>query len=171
MQIPSILEALSTETEVISRYVNLVIKPNVYLAINTTLYHLKNQTMKVKSVFVIIALCAAILVNAQDSKEAKYTPEEKAKMTVAKIGEKTKLTAKEKDGLTGIYTEFFTGIIKAREAKDKEMHKTLVTTREAKVKQLFNNDTKYAAYQKAIEEMKQEKKEDHGERHGGEKAQ
>jgi hypothetical protein len=141
----------------------------VYLYIHSALSNLKTKTMKVKSVFVIIALCAATLVNAQDSKQPTHTPEEKAKMAVDKIGEKTKLTAKEKDGLTAIYTDFFTGMAKAREAKDKEMLKTLITTREDKVKQLFNNDTKYSAYQKAIEELKQERQGNHGGHDGGAK--
>ena len=123
--------------------------------------------MKVKSVFVMIALCAATLVNAQDSKQPRHTPEEKAKMTVDKIGEKTKLTAKEKDGLTGIYTEFFTGMAQARESQDKGAFKNLVNTRETKVKQLFNNDTQYAAYQKAVEEIKQERQANRGDHKGG----
>lgn len=101
-----------------------------------------------------LLLLAVVSMQAQPGKGTPPKPEERAKFTVDRLAEKITVTPVEQDSLLSIFTVFFTDQQTKRGSGDWEAMKQLGDARDARVRELFNNDEKYDSYLAFMKEQR-----------------
>ena len=112
--------------------------------------------MKIQLFFVF--MFAFLGASAQPGTEGRPTrsPQERAQMTVTRLGEKMTLTADKKDALTEVFTDFFQKMQASRENGAPADRETLAAERDKQVQGILN-EAEFAEYKEIQADMQNQR--------------
>ena len=99
--------------------------------------------------FTLLSVCS---LHVYGQEMMRQNPEERAKATVDKFSETVTLTQEQKEAMTSTFMDFFKEMRTARMEQDENAMATAQTNRDTKVKEILNDDEKYTAFVKFMEE-------------------
>ena len=110
-----------------------------------------------KSIITLLAgvLCSFVSIAQHQGGGEQTTPAQRAQSFVTNLSGKISLTTVQKDSITTVFSSFYTTMKSYHGEGNEQMRNTLKQNRDAKVKAILADDTKYQTYLKILEEMHQ----------------
>jgi hypothetical protein len=105
----------------------------------------------------IPALLLTVMTFSANAQQA--SPEARAQKAVTALSERVTVTAEQQQALQKTFTDYFENMQAKRGGKDFRAMKQLGEKRDAEVKGILQDETKYAGYKQFIDERKQQARE------------
>ena len=119
-----------------------------------------NQNLKKmkKAIVTLLAgiLCSFVSMAQHQGGGEQTTPVQRAQSFVTTLSGKISLTTVQKDSITNVFTTFYTTMKSYHGEGNEQMRNTLKQSRDAKVKLILADDTKYQTYLQVLAEQHQQ---------------